>query len=137
VATFSVEVLGDESGRGKIVAGDFVEYFQLELCDWSVTDYSRSWRRALEELVADVPAVALMTWCAGPANPIVRRAWTLYREAHTVFVQEQLFVPGDHRFELDPTGRVVNLPPRETLSDDGETISTWVTDLHAIGEFLR
>lgn len=139
MATFSIEVLGDDSNRGQIVVGEFTEYFQLELTDWSARDYTLSWRRALEELVAGAPAVALMTWCARPARTMVRRAWTLHREGHAghaVFVQERIFVPDDHTFDLDASGRVVNPGPRATVSEDGQPISSWTTDVHEIAEFL-
>ena len=137
VASFSIEVLSADPGRGKIVIGDFVECFELALVDWSEADYRLSWRHALTELLADVPAVALMTWCARPGTDIVRRGWTLHRENDALFVQERLFLPDAGRIDLDPTGRVLSVGPREATSDDGGPISTWVTDLTAVREFLH
>jgi hypothetical protein len=135
--TFSIAALPDRDGMGEIVIGAFRERFSLDQSDWSSADYVASWRSAVAELLAGAPAVALMTSSARPETELVRRAWTLYRQAETIFVQDRLFVPADHAFALDTTGRVVDLAPRETMSETGEPISQWETTVEALSDFLR
>ncbi len=134
---FSIEALPDRPGMGSIVIGDFQEFFTLELTDWSPADYRSSWCQALAELLSGSQGVALMTWCARPPANLTRRAWTLHRDGERVIVQERIFVPEHHSFNVDATGRVVDLAPRETISADGEPVSHWVTTVDALAEFLR
>lgn len=129
----------DEDGKplGIIVIGSFTERFGLALGPWSTADYERQWTRALAALVESTAArVALMTWSAPPDVVMIRRAWMLRREGDVVSIQENLFIPGEHEFEVADDGSVIDERPWSSESDDGEQVSEWTTTVAAIRAFL-
>ena len=136
-AVFAIDLDPLDPARGEIRIGGFVEGFELRLGWWSAQDYRRSWRQALQRLVAcERSAVGLLTWRGEPSDRCTQRAWILFREGDRVFVQERLFVGGEHPVDFDTDGQIVVREPRRERGADGERISQWETDLGSVARFL-
>lgn len=115
----SIRGLGNER-LGKITIEDFEETFAChDVAGISVDSFPAEWRNNLGKLVQGEPCVALVH------DP--RFAWIIYCEGETCFVQQHLFIDG--MFD--------SIPPRETVTDDGDQISEWSVAISAITEFLR
>jgi hypothetical protein len=137
-ASFSIRLDPSDSSRGEIRVGPFCESFDLEPCCWSGSEYQSSWTRSLRRLVASSHgSVALFTWRHKSDVCGAQRAWVLFRLGSEVFIQERIFVPGEHRVGFDADDQAVDLAPRETRSDNGHPISEWQTSIDAILAFMR
>lgn len=99
--------------QGEITVGDFVERFAY------VASTASEWKAELQRLIDGALVVALVH------DP--RFAWVVYREGDRCFVQQ--------RFSLD--GQFLDLLPRETVTEDGDPISEWVTTLEEIRHFVH
>lgn len=131
------ELRNDQTALGRILIGSFCERFELITSYWSTLDYQEHWQNALHYLISHrQSAVALMTWMAPVSVEAIRRAWILYRENDRVFVQERVFIPGEHPATFDNNEMMVNLRPRETRDEEGNKISEWETSVAAIKGFL-
>lgn len=100
----------DEDGHclGFIRIGDFSEEFVVTLNYWPATQHTQQWHASLKRLLDGSPAVALVTWMVAPEFGDPGKAWILYREDDTVFVQEKLFVPPEFRPQLDADLQFLN-----------------------------
>ena len=135
---FSIKVIGDSPCTGRLTIGEFTETFDLNCSRWTTEDYRLSWTQALRELLVDPGGrVVLMTWCCPPPEVGVQRAWVLFHEGESVFVQERIFVPGEHVSPIAPTGELMDPGPRVPCNDLGEPVSEWVTSVKAIDAFLQ
>jgi hypothetical protein len=124
---FAIRVLpateSDVDGKrfGEIIISEFTERFFC-FCypgGASVDELDRIWRAELRKLVDGATAVALVH------DP--RFAWVIYREDQSCFVQ-QIFSPdGDFRDKL---------ASRTSVTEDGNRVSEWNTDVSAIVKFL-
>lgn len=132
---FSIEVLpgseqvGDGCRLGRIRVGTFTERFVVAaLPGRELAALAGEWHRALRGLLDRAESVALRTQ---PGE-----VWVLYRHGTRVFVQSQLLVPG-WQGRLANDGSVLEVPPRETVSEHGAPISEWETSVDAVREFVR
>jgi len=122
---FSIHLLppsqsGSDGARmGEIVIGQFNERFQVHPIHVDIQDLESSWRAELRKLVAGATSIALIF------DP--RFAWVVYREGSTCFVQEVLALDGDFSSHLSA---------RETVTEDGDRISEWATDLSSVARFV-
>lgn len=122
---------------GQITIGDFMETFTIALNDWSIEDYKKSWRCALQRLIEGCSAVGLMVWMHPPQIQANRRALILYRKENAVFVQDRLFpIGGDVTPEFDEELNLINIGARKTIMKNGMQISEWKTDIDSIRRFL-
>jgi hypothetical protein len=109
----------DGARLGEIVIGQFNERFSVHPISAEIQDVQSLWRAELRKLVAGASSVALIF------DP--RFAWVIYREESTCFVQEVLALDGDFSSHLGA---------RHTLTEDGNRISEWTTDLSSIERFI-
>ena len=126
-----------EDDRGTIRIGSFEETFSVDTGHYEATEYVNQWLDALSQLADEGRPVALMTWMSPPETPANRRGWVLYPEEGDVFIQEHLFVHGDHESRLDDRGVVIEIPARETHSEDGERLPEWQTSIFNIQSFIK
>lgn len=136
MAGFGIRVEPDGSARGRIRIGDFVESFDLDSSVWSCIEYQRSWAAELRRLLQGHRSVAVL-WTWRYPRPFVgtQRGWICFREGVRVFIQERLFVPGEHDSNLDGDGRPIEIK-REEMNEEGNCISQWETTPDAIASFL-
>jgi len=122
---FSIRVLPLEESDidgvrlGEIIIGDFMEQFAcypvLGPIDW----LDNFWRAELKKLLDGAASVALVH------DP--RFAWIIYREGERCFIQQVLSLDGDF-------GK--HLAARVTLTEEGNTVSEWQTEISTIAQFV-
>ncbi len=121
---------------GRIQIDDFSERFTLDTAGLDAEVYERLWRQQLRTLLEGRPIVTLPAWTGPPDRNAPRRAWVLYREGDAVFVQDRLYVAESVPITVDPDGSILDVAPRETVTEDGERISEWRTSVGDISRFL-
>ena len=131
-ATFAIRLLpGNERTVdgiriGEIRIGTFVERFAVYPIDGSVEDVAARWEGELRLLIDGASAVGLPT--------ASNMTWVLYRIGNEVLVQQFLMLPGNGP-RLARGGRVVDIPERTTVDEDGVRISEWATSVEAVSAF--
>jgi len=123
---------------GTVKINDFQERFSAPMGYWSRSDYKAQWRKSIEELL-NTPGnatSALVVTMHDPRHANFITCWPLYKEGKTVYVHNNLlFLDKLPRpFKIEDVGSYVGR--RETVSEDGEKISEWVTDVDDLKECL-
>jgi hypothetical protein len=108
----------DEERLGEIVVDGFRERFACLLAAGDADGLEAGWRSELAALVGGEPVAVL------PHDP--RFAWLVYREGDECFVQQRLSLDGTFAGPM----------PRAVTTDKGDPVSTWVTSVAAIRQFL-
>ena len=115
---------------GEIRLGDHLEGFRAPLDPWTAADYERHWREAAARLVGGQPAafwtVPWQSW------------WVVWPEGGEAVVHEELLLAdrieaGGYTAE-PPAGYAPYelIGPRESGSEEGESVSDWRVPLAAI-----
>ena len=122
---FSIRVLPanesdvDSQRLGEISIGEFTERFACYPNGPNADELDSAWRVELRKLIEGAAAVALAH------DP--RFAWVIYREGENCFVQQVFSPDGDFRGHL---------ASHITVTEDGNCVSEWNTDVSAIAQFL-
>jgi hypothetical protein len=123
---------------GRIVIGDFTETFRVPLGFWNESDYRRSWRRAFEVLNANPYSTScLMTAMTDPDNSNFLTCWPMYREGEEVYIQNALIFLDEIEEAFDPAVPWASVGPRNSIDEDGNKISEWITSMDSLREFFR
>ena len=133
--TFDIRIVAGDQPKAVITIGDFVESCPL-VGDWPASQYQTRWIKSLQSLVQGQTSVALPlgTRISGLNDaPLI---WVFFRDSEDVFVQQVMLAPGSE-WEIGSDGELISSAPRETMSEDGEPISEWQTDVDAIRQFLN
>jgi hypothetical protein len=109
----------DGACMGEVVIGEFIERFTVCPLDGNFEALEASWRSELRKLLNGATSVSLVF------DP--RFAWVVYREGSTCFVQEALALGGDFSEHLSA---------RHTVTEEGERIGEWVTDVSSVARFI-
>jgi hypothetical protein len=140
---FAIEVVkpsnvtGSAGGLGRITVDDFSETFQMSFDFWEEADYRRHWRRALQRLDHGVEVTAcLVSSITDPRSSNFIRCWPLYRRGDVVHVQEALIFLEELDSGFDPDEPWLSVTPRQVVTEDGDRISEWETDISAVRRFL-
>lgn len=111
---------------GEIRIGDFVERFPMSVFDVSPDLYIAQWKRT-QARFATVPARGcFLASVLQPAAPDGRVFWWIfYRDGDAFVFQNHLLLMSaiDGAFDVEQPERWI--PPRETLTEDGQRISEW------------
>ncbi|WUV15843.1 hypothetical protein OG352_13450 [Streptomyces sp. NBC_01485] len=104
---------------------------------WSESDYLQSWCRALRELGSGTAVTSCLV--ASITDPEVSNflfCWPLYREGEKVFVQNSVIFLDElvETFNVEEPWRFVG--PRRAVSEYGDRISEWSTDISEVEKFL-
>jgi hypothetical protein len=106
--------------------GAFRDVVEASFSYWGRTQYQHQWKVGLHRTVMGSERSCLITCLA---NPTIW--WILYRFNNKVFFQNQL-----HLFDVeepienwDPYAAI---PARATISEEGDIISEWETDVVSI-----
>jgi hypothetical protein len=129
---------GDSAeASGRIVIGDFTETFRIPLGFWEESDYRRSWRRAFEVLNADPHATScLMTSMTDPGDSNFLGCWPMYREGEDVYVQNAIIFLDEIEQDFDPAAPWGCVGPRQSIDEDGNKVSEWITSMSSLREFF-
>jgi hypothetical protein len=122
---------------GSIVIGEFEELFESPLSFWSIGDYQKHWKRALERTVNGAAKSCLFTSMYDPPTANFLFWWPLYREGQIVYIQNQMLFLNKIDGALDPVNPYVHVPDRKVINKDGEKISEWNTTVEEISQFLE
>lgn len=123
---------------GVIVIGEFKETISTALDVLSKQDYMHQWRQAAQRIVQGRDRSAIITSFADRGGVIVGMWWPLYVcEAGLVAIQNQMISREviDPRFSIHTCYDYVGL--RETMNEEGETISEWVTTVDELAAFAK
>lgn len=126
----------EQTAIGYIQIGQFTERFQITLNYWDKATFQRKWREAVKRLVLGANTVGLMTWMTAPIVKDNRRAWILYREGHRVFIQDKVLIVSSQSPKFDEEEHLVEIPPRNTVNEDGLKISEWETSIQSLANYL-
>src|SRR5690242_19740301 len=122
--TFSIRLLPtSEQEVGEICVGAFCERFAVYPFQGSVEDVAARWTDELRLLIGGASAIGL------PTAP--NMTWVLYRVGDEVLVRQMLMLPGVGP-KLAHGGRVIDIPERTTVDEDGGRVSEWATTIKAI-----
>ena len=116
-----------EQGKGVIKIDDFEEAFESDLSYWSQTQYEAHWQQA-KTAINSGRSACFITSITNPKNSNFIRTWACHPiNGKLVFQECILFLD-----ELEPPFNInsphLNLQPYESVSEDGEQISEWVTN---------
>lgn len=129
----------DSSGEmrlGLIVIGDFEEHFEASLSYWSVEDYRRQWKQALERVKTGETKSSLITRMYDPQTANLIVWWPLYREGQQVYIHNSFLLMDALNEPFDPLAPYKHVADRRTIGEDGGRISEWETTITEIEEFL-
>jgi len=122
---------------GLIVIGEFSEHFQVDLEFWRQEDYVRHWRHALERITSDDQISCLITSLGDPRTSMMVFWWPLYRTGDTIRVQNAIRSFDQLGGLFDSENPYPSVPPRRTVSEDGDPISEWSMSVDDVRKFLR
>lgn len=145
---FSIELLETPEGTdqanepteapGRIVIGDFTESFRVPLGFWRESDYRRSWQQAFEHLEVDRHAVScLMTSMTDPASSNFLSCWPMYRDGEVVYIQNAIIFLEEIGQDFDPEEPWNHIGPRQSIDEDGNKISEWMTSINSLEQFFE
>ena len=116
-----------EQGKGVIKIDGFEEAFESALSYWSQAQYEANWLQA-SVTISRGKSACFITSITNPEHSNFVRTWACYPiNGKLVFQECILFLD-----ELEPPFNInsphLNVQPYESLSEDGEQISEWVTN---------
>jgi hypothetical protein len=127
---------GEDAVWGEIQLGDHRERFIASLGFWSKSDYLANWRRSLSRIIHSARSSALITSITDPAQSNFLTWWPIYRLGDDLCFQQQYLGLNSLTRQFDPKDPYEHVPPRVTLTADGQKISEWRIPLEAARSFL-
>lgn len=124
---------------GKITIGEFSERFLASTEYWSQEQYRKQWVEAVDRLIngpcSNTEALIANMYDPSMANFIC--CWPLFREGDKVYIHNNLLFMDKIKppFELDRVGSYIG--ERETVNEDGDKISEWVTTIGELKGWLQ
>lgn len=126
------------SAVGRIVAGELIEEFSSSLYEWNKLDYESQWFLSLEHLLNGGDRAVLITFYVNPRESSNLHWWALYRgETEIVHVQDHLPWYDMFEGEFSAAKACSFLKDRETVNEDGITISEWDIPLAEVRSFFE
>lgn len=115
---------------GKIIIGDFVEFFFMSLDTWTDKEYKKQWREGLERIKAHDSSclIADMTMLKG--KPYIN-LWILYKIDNTIFIQNHILagkMMKERSKGLPPYNAqtcYLYVPTRQSIGANGNAIFEW------------
>ena len=127
---------------GTIRIGEFEENFEVDVSYWGTQAYESRWNARLSDVCNGISSGLIQSVAQSIDQMNFIRRWNFFPSGELVFVQEQLvFIEekiaeiGDEKLSLEKIES--DIGSFETISDDGDTISTWQTNKRAIRDFLH
>lgn len=111
---------------GKIIIGDFHEYFLMSTSAWNIKDYYEQWKYAWDRLEQEKAT----TFIVNIQKNYSVETWSMYKDNNDLFIQNYLFSGIKYYNFFRPT-KIINseahfyIPKRKTHTDDGHIISEW------------
>ena len=118
------------SAYGVIKINDFYENFYMSPEVWSIDDYQRQWQIAFDRLNSGASTCFVVNF--QPSTPLIAM-WTVYHCGNKLYIQNQYYF-GDYYHEVvtdksfTPENSFDFIRPRQTATDEGDSISEWVIE---------
>jgi hypothetical protein len=125
------KIIDNELGcKSQITIGDFKESFIMPLDSWTSKEYKRQWQEGLERIKQEDTSCLITAVRTLEKRPRIE-LWILYKVGGMIFIQNHLL--GGKIFKeravnlpaFDTKTCYLYIPPRETLTDEGEKLSEW------------
>ncbi|MGH1344916.1 MAG: hypothetical protein ACRBN8_25375 [Nannocystales bacterium] len=124
-------------GMGIIVIDGFQETFRTDLSFWSATTYKKHWFEAARRVVEQGNGALFISSITDPSTSNFISVWPCYRVQDMVFFQHHVLFLDELEEPFDPLSPHDSLPTREAVTEDGETISQWVTNITELRRFYE
>lgn len=144
MSIFSIEFTGEEMmmnnekvANGKITIGNFSEEFNASLEYWSKESYVAQWHSAISRLLENNSPVGIVTNMYDPkwANFIIW--WVFYPVYEKVYIQNKILFIDQLKKEFDESNLSSHIENRETITEEGEKISEWITTKMDLDAFVK
>lgn len=128
----SYEKMEPGSTYGVIKIGNFYEHFYMSPSWWSIDDYLKQWKLAIEKIKSGEKQSCFVVNIQ-PYTPMME-TWVMYRENNTIYFQNKYFI-GDYYKEIEKNKSIAPetsfdfIQPRKILNDEGRKILEWKIEL--------
>jgi hypothetical protein len=121
---------------GLITLGSFQERFIALTTLWTAEAYKAHWREAVRRVVETGADSCLITSVHDPSESHMLFWWPMYRAGDRVRVQNGIlfFDQLDRPFRIE--NPYASVPPRRTVTEDGDILSEWEVSLPDLRRFL-
>ena len=123
------------AATGVLILGDHRESFLASLYDWSRQDYENQWRHAIEAVLDAGDKAALITTFVSPQVGTHLEWWPMYLVGNRVFFQDQLLFYEKLSRPFSVGNAFLYIRDRDTVNEEGQTISEWSVSLTDIESF--
>jgi hypothetical protein len=124
--------LGTSHCRGVIKIGNFEERFDCALDYWMPVQYQAQWNDAIDKLLQGHPRVALVSSITNPKTANFLFWWPIYSIDDSAHFQQQILFREDFPCAFDFDSLLESVPVYESIDDEGQKLSEWVTPLEDI-----
>jgi len=124
----------EETGYiGKIVIGEFEEFFFSSDSFFKKEDYYKHWIKSIDSIF-EISKIFLLTNVYDPKYANFYMAWSCYLMDNNVYIQNDIISFENYCLE-DVIYFNVKIDDLELTDDEGNKISTWKTDVKSIKDF--
>ena len=118
---------------GEIIIGDFKETFVIPLEYWTLKDYERQWKDALEKIKKNTKSI-LITAVQDPAKAPFIEWWPMYRYRKKIYIRNNIIFGEFYKKKIGnklftPETCYDFVPDRTTKFSKGIKPSEWVINL--------
>lgn len=124
------------SSRGVIQIGDYIEKFEPDLSFWKPSDYINHWGKSIFRIVNGKNKSCLITSVSNPETSNFLFWWPLYRVGNLVFIQNEILFFDEIDKTIDIENPYCFITDRETISEEGSPISEWEIEIDSFTHFL-
>ena len=117
-----------EDSNGEIRIDSFHERFSMDFSFWNKADYHAHWQQASTVLKAG-QAVSFIQSMYPPETANFYRTWVAYPHSDEVIFQEQILFLDELEGGFNAKHLHLNAQPYESVSEDGEPISEWQSQI--------
>lgn len=122
---------------GEIKIGDFHEAFRASLSYWTEHEYLSQWKDALKKIINGDNKSCLITSMYDPSNANYIFIWVLFLDKKVVHIQEHILFLDELNKPFCELNPYESIRSRETVDEDGNSISEWDVQLDDIKVFLN
>jgi len=132
----TIEYEGDEALLGKIHIDNFSENFQASTSYWDRCKYLSQWKDGLNNIINGGSKSAIITTMYDPSTANFIFWWVMYAVGDDVFIQNHVLFIEDLKEPFNESNFAKYVPVRETVNEEGDTISEWKVNFNEIHEAL-
>jgi len=128
------KIMFEETGyMGKIIIGEFEEYFFSNDSFFKKEDYYKNWLKSVDDLF-DFSKTFFLTNVYDPKYANFYMAWSCHIMDNIVYFQDCI-IPCENYCLEEVIYSNVEMGDIEFVDDEGNKISTWKTDVNSINDF--